>query len=107
MDSVSPFLSAPTQYHLCSVAFSLSQINKTLKKKDLIIEDKLVFPVVEKNRGAWVAQCVKCPILGFGSSVISQFVSLSALLGSALAAQSLLGIFPLLLSCRTHLIKYF
>ena len=49
--------------------------------------------------GSWVAQSVKGPTPDFGSGHdLTQFMSLSPTLGSALSVQSLLGILSLPLS---------
>ena len=70
-DSVSPSLSALPPFMLC---LSVSLKNETLKKKI-------------KNRGACVAQSVKCWTAA--QVMISWFVGSSPALGSVLAAQSL------------------
>ena len=48
--------------------------------------------------GTWVAQSVKCPILGLALVMILWFVRSSSMLGSVLTAWSLLGIPSLPLS---------
>ena len=49
-------------------------------------------------RGAWVAQSVKCPSLGFSSGHDLTVLSSSPMSGSVLTGRSLLGILSLSLS---------
>ena len=56
-------------------------------------------------RGAWVAQSVKPPTLGFGSGHDLTVCEIKSFMGSALTVQILLGILSFSLSCTHSLSK--